>query len=595
MNKIQPKVHKVAKQMGYKSNEDFYNDYPTQESYEQHMAEGGKIMDDGDLSMGRDPNGNFQLGAGLTFNTAPMIAGMDMLASIPYNAKMKANEANLMRQNMQPISSANNFNGGDMPIYDRGGNVIDQYKTHPNGAKEMIEGGEYVQMPNGQGDVAQGDKHYMASGGIATDLPPESRVYSDQLKPDKDFIKAVSDGKQDRRMTYADLAAKYDSKKEDNIMNNKSSDAISKRTAGINKSFKADKLDQIFQHQEMMKNPMIAMQQESMARGGVVRYDDGAKIPYVNDFPQIPTTPFRFDQNPLPSPQTTIPYNQMMFGQPPIHDQIAPIDTYPMGNPMADAQQIQQNMQPVDVPQGPSIVKKKPFNVSVGQGTVPGWMPGATAIINAMTDSPVNSSKYQPEYLVRPEGLNIDAGLNRNLAQAKPYMSSNSGNGSVDAARALQALGSTQEANNQLYGQKFNSDSQQNYQRNAQNVQTKNQADMVNLQRMDQTYDKMNQRTANKQGAIQAVANNAYTNSRKALYDKNSQDLMSEFFSNYDWKSGKGFTFNPDGSPNIVHAPIMNNVNTQGSDVNIYEEKTNPDGSITRKKITRPKRKSEED
>ncbi len=531
----------------------------------------------------------------VNLSTMPLIAGADMLVNGMYNAHMRGNEANLMRQNMQAVKGPMNYNGSEMLNYAQGG-AVDNYITHPSQAKQMIEKGEYVQFPNGDGGVAPGWKHDDPSGpgGTPTDLPGNSKVLSDQDKPDMNFVKELTSGRIKKKPTYAEIGAKYDVTKYQKVLDNSKSDPIAKNTANLNMAYSNDIIDQAFAHQEMMKDPGSVM--PGMAKGGYIsKYGRGGN---TNNTPLSPddvayfdrlraqnpamfnqdygqgraganlsgdgsaalwgpgyrnvkehasqydTPGMRFDQNPLPSDppaymsQATAPYIVPQSEESPTPN--TPTPTTPTY--VAEGKDV-------------NVIGRKlnKDSFSVGQGAVPGFLPGAVAAINALNQYPIPSQKYQPDYLGHMEGLNIDPALNRNLAMTKGVMNASSGNASVDHARALQALGQMQNADNEQYGNKFNHDAQQEFSRRASNVQTKNQADLYNIQQMQNQWGKMTQREANKEGAIQQIANNAYTNSRQALMDKNSQDLAGEFFSNYNYKQGQGFKFNPNDTTSIIN------------------------------------------
>lgn len=531
----------------------------------------------------RQPSGNSGSSMGVTLNTMPLISGADALVNQMYNAHMKGNEANLMRQNMQQVKGPMNYNGSEMLTYGQGG-AIDPFITHPSQANQMIEKGEYVKLPNGSGGVAPGWKHDDPNGpgGTPTNLPGNSQVLSDQDKPDLSFTKELTNGRIKKKATYAEIGAKYDVSKYQKVLKNPKSDPIAKNTANLNIEYNNSVIDQAFAHQEMMKNPMSVMPEMRhggltwMAKGGsdpnilsyqqsmmqdhpdwvnealakygqpnAGRFDDGLDGPrtqYVKNYVNTksgPTPQFRFDQNPTQdNTPPVIPY---------VSDLVGP------GVPEEDTPDPNQasNQSPtknVDITR-----KGKGNGFTMGQAGVPGFLPGAVAAINALNKYPIPSQKYQPEYLGHMEGLNIDPALNRTLALTRGA-AGNSGNASIDQARALSALAIGQDADQQQYANKFNHDAAQEYGRRAANVQTKNQADLYNIQQMQSQWGKMTQREANKEGAIQQIANNAYTNSRQAMLDKNSQELAGEFFPNYDYKPGQGIKFDPSTGSSIVHA-----------------------------------------
>jgi hypothetical protein len=127
-----------------------------------------------------------------------------------------------------------------------------------------VEGREHIQLPNGFSQEIQGASH--ANGGIALNLPEGSKVFSENLKDPQ------------TKKSYADLAKKFETKKNYDMLNSKRGDAIQKSTAEMMIKFKNNKLNDLFSMQEEdkmsgvhgLKPMMETMQnQQPMAKYGM--------------------------------------------------------------------------------------------------------------------------------------------------------------------------------------------------------------------------------------------------------------------------------------------------------------------------------------
>lgn len=213
-----------------------------------------------------------------------------------------ANEMRMLRKVAQPVISGPSMGGyDDAALYKVGGTVVgniydgrgsvspfktnvdfeDSYKTTPNNANVLAESGEVVQLPNGSTDVITGDRHSDPSGGEFMRLPENSKIYSDSMKLDKDFASDLFGKKINKKMTVADAAKKFDTKPEDQVLQNKRSDIVAQRTANIMKTFKENQLQQLFDYQELTKNPAYQSPTEGMQVGkyGVRVMADGGPTP----------------------------------------------------------------------------------------------------------------------------------------------------------------------------------------------------------------------------------------------------------------------------------------------------------------------------
>jgi len=120
-----------------------------------------------------------------------------------------------------------------------GAQITNRYNTEGNALNNVeIEGGEYIQLPNMQTEIAMGPSH--SNGGINTSLPEGTRVYSDTLKP------------QGSKKTLAQMAKKYDNTKYDEVLNNKFAKQVDRDTAMIMKQKNQKILDKLFMDQQLL-------------------------------------------------------------------------------------------------------------------------------------------------------------------------------------------------------------------------------------------------------------------------------------------------------------------------------------------------------
>lgn len=101
-----------------------------------------------------------------------------------------------------------------------------------------IEGGEFIQLPNLETEIAEGPSH--SNGGIPTNLPNQTRVYSNNLKPEGS------------KKTFAQLAKNYDTTSYKKILDNNFAKQVDKDTAQIMMQRNQKILDQLFSDQQAM-------------------------------------------------------------------------------------------------------------------------------------------------------------------------------------------------------------------------------------------------------------------------------------------------------------------------------------------------------
>lgn len=247
---------------------------------------------------------------------AGVAQGLNSLATqFITNPRTRANEMRLLRRQLAPVTGKPSTGGFDMPILAKSGiqitsaytdgigrvpskkknpwgNVADQYKVDdPQYANVQTEGGEFMELPDGKTSNINGDLHSDYSGGELMNLPEGTKVYSDSIKVDKDFAKDLTGSAGKKKKTVAQIAKKYNTDHEEGILKDPTADNASKRTANIMKTFKQGQLQQLFDYQESVKDPMYMINKEQSAedflgsedtitaRNGVKVMQDGGKPP----------------------------------------------------------------------------------------------------------------------------------------------------------------------------------------------------------------------------------------------------------------------------------------------------------------------------
>ena len=117
-----------------------------------------------------------------------------------------------------------------------------------------IEGGEYIQLPNLDTEMAEGPSH--ANGGIPTNLPDQTRVYSNNLKPEGS------------KKTFAQIAKNYDITSYKKTLENPFAKQVDKDTAGLMMQRNQKILDELFRDQQLMNGNSNGEMVE-MKNGGI--------------------------------------------------------------------------------------------------------------------------------------------------------------------------------------------------------------------------------------------------------------------------------------------------------------------------------------
>ena len=159
--------------------------------------------------------------------------------------------------------------------------------TSPETTDVEVEGGEFIQLPDMETQHVQGPSH--AKGGVHTNLPEGTRVFSDFLKP------------MGSKKTYAQLAKKYDTDKFKKILDNPYANSVDRNTARRMFDRNESILNELFQDQQIQNgnsdgtdqaaesmgmNPeMVAQmnQEEIMGKFGL-DLREGEKLSFTNPF-----------------------------------------------------------------------------------------------------------------------------------------------------------------------------------------------------------------------------------------------------------------------------------------------------------------------
>ena len=170
-------------------------------------------------------------------------------AGLAYNQDLQ-NERTLnesiQQRNSKPINDYNfkygpNTSGGTeyQPTIkvEMGAQIKKRYAS--NGVNDVeIEGGEFIQLPNFETEMASGPSH--KNGGIPTNLPDQTKVYSDSLKPEGS------------KKTFAQIAKKYDTTTYKKTIDNPFAKQVDKDTANIMMQRNQKILNDLFTDQQAL-------------------------------------------------------------------------------------------------------------------------------------------------------------------------------------------------------------------------------------------------------------------------------------------------------------------------------------------------------
>lgn len=139
----------------------------------------------------------------------------------------------------------------NMPCYNCEGE-----KMMPNGGvyngepNAEVEKQEVMKLPNGQVEQVNGPTH--ENGGVQVNIPNGTDIYSDRLKHPT------------LKKTFAKLAGKYKTDKEEKILSDPKSNSTAKNSAQLNLLAKNSMLDKLFEEQESLKQEKVEKYAKSL-------------------------------------------------------------------------------------------------------------------------------------------------------------------------------------------------------------------------------------------------------------------------------------------------------------------------------------------
>lgn len=132
-------------------------------------------------------------------------------------------------------------------------------------ANVEVEDQETTLLPNGQLREFEGKTH--AEGGIPTNLPAGSMIFSEYLKVPKEVVKQLTGRESKKPVSYADLSKKLSTKKFEDILKNPDSDQYEINTAQSKLATNNASLQTLFATQEAIKQKE---NKEKMQTGGSI-------------------------------------------------------------------------------------------------------------------------------------------------------------------------------------------------------------------------------------------------------------------------------------------------------------------------------------
>lgn len=197
------------------------------------------------------------------------LLGMDSL--LAKNEDLKNQQdliESIQQRNSKPLydynymygrTSSGGTNRKNIIAVEMGGKINKRYASEGMNDVE-IEGGEFIQLPNFDTELAEGPSH--ANGGIPTNLPDQTRVYSNNLKPEGS------------KKTFAQIAKNYDITSYKKTLENPFAKQVDKDTASIMMKRNQKILDDLFKDQQIMNGNSNG---EVMAKNGAGINNPGFK------------------------------------------------------------------------------------------------------------------------------------------------------------------------------------------------------------------------------------------------------------------------------------------------------------------------------
>ena len=136
-----------------------------------------------------------------------------------------------------------------------------------------VEDQETVKTPDGKLFKFEGDTH--EQGGIQTQLPGGSIIFSDHIKAPQNITELVLGRKTNKKYSYADLSKKFPTQKSLNTLKNPDSDQFETNTAELTLNKNQAMLDTIFGAQEAEK---MQKSKTKFQKGGKLYAQAGLKV-----------------------------------------------------------------------------------------------------------------------------------------------------------------------------------------------------------------------------------------------------------------------------------------------------------------------------
>jgi hypothetical protein len=467
-----------------------------------------------------------------------------------------------------------------------------------------VEGKEHIQLPNGFSQEIQGKKH--SEGGIPINLPQGTKIFSEKLKVPVSFLKeAIALDPENQmlkslklpktgKISYADLAKKFETKKYVDLLNSKDADAIQMTTAQLMIQQNNAKLEELFGLQEQNKisgvhGPQVQqnaqqeqqeqeaqqaqmqgeqmqgeeMEQPMMKYGGYhlpkaqagkdVILPNGKKVTAVKvkepgkEYKPVPNMPGYFYR----TTTTTTPGTPGKAGVAP--QKITKFMTdeqwkeyLKKETPEQKKRRLQREQGIPAIPPTPDVVKEDEDYVYIEpeqkQETptpqvnqtyeVPGLNLGI-ALPNVYERMPLNYYKLEPEY-IDPRYLDIQPQLNRIGRGQRAIESTLGSRGSSDMANLLQAQANRAADEQEAYGQKYNYDRAQDAAAQQFNAQAKMNVNQYNQGSWFQQLEDPIRRRESLIGTQQMMDDQAaIENARKMQAFYGNQNYIDQTFNPY--------------------------------------------------------------
>jgi len=197
--------------------------------------------------------------------------------------------------------------GPNGPAFEKGG-PTPTYPELGRGNVE-VEDQETVKTPDGKLFKFEGNTH--EQGGIQTQLPGGSIIFSDHIKAPQSITELVLGRKTNKKYSYADLSKKFPTQKSLNTLKNPDSDQFEVNTAELTLNKNQAMLDTIFGAQEAEK---IQKSKSKFQKGGKLYAQSGTLVPPT---PLTYFNPSLFEEQlgAFPYPTSTDPFNPENYGK----------------------------------------------------------------------------------------------------------------------------------------------------------------------------------------------------------------------------------------------------------------------------------------